>query len=85
MLQQPHRLTLHQLIHHVAQHRPNGIEPLVRLADVGQSQVVQQDLLNDEDGDGFGEFRASLHDSEAERDDFGGEEEVDDVGVVVLL
>ena len=85
MFQQPHRLTFDQLIHHVAQHRPHRVEPLVRLTYVGQSEVVEEDLLNDEDGYCFGEFGSCFHDSKAERDDFGGEEEVDDVGVVVLL
>jgi len=85
MLQQPHRLTLHQLIHHVAQDRPDRVESLVRLTDVRESEVVEEDLLDDEDGYGFGEFGSCFHDSKAERDDFGGEEEVNDVRVVVLL
>lgn len=85
MLQQSHRLTLHQLIDHIAQHSPDSVEPLVGLADVGEAEVVEKDLLDDKDCDRFGEFGAGLHDSEAEGDDLGGEEEVDDVGVVVLL
>jgi len=40
--------------------------------------------LDDEDGDGLAELRASLHDTEAERDDLRGEEKVDDLGRVVL-
>ena len=76
MLQQPDRLLLHQLRDHIAQHRPDGVEALVGLADVRQAHVVQQDFLHDEDGDGFAELRPGLHDAEAERDDFRGEEEV---------
>lgn len=85
MFEQPHRLTLHNLTDHVTQHRPHRIKPLVGLADVRQSHIIQQDLLNDEDGYGLTEFRASLHDPEAERDDFGGEKESDYVGIIVLF
>jgi hypothetical protein len=85
MLQQPYRLALHQLVYHIAQHSADSVKAFVRLADIGEPEVVEEDLLDDEDGDGFGEFGAGLHDAEAEGDDLGGEEEVDDVGVVVLL
>jgi hypothetical protein len=42
--------------------------------------IIEKDLLNDEYGHGLAELGAGLHDSEAERDNFGGEEEVDDIG-----
>lgn len=85
VLQKPHRLTLDQLAHHVAQHRSDRVEPLIGLTDVGQSELVEQDLLDDEDGDRFGQLRARLHDAKAEGDDLGRQEEVDDGGVIVLL
>ena len=54
MLQQPDRLRLHQLIYHIAQHGPHGVEPLVRMADVRQARLIQQDLLDDKDRNGLG-------------------------------
>lgn len=53
MLEQPHRLRLDQLIHHVAQYGSDGVEPLVCVADVRQSGLVEEDFLNDEYCDGF--------------------------------
>jgi hypothetical protein len=79
MLQKPDRLRIHQIVHHRAQDGADGVESLVRLTDVRQAEIVEQDLLDDEDGDCFREFRSGLHDAEAEGDDLGGEEEVDDV------
>jgi len=84
MLQQPHRLLIHQLRHHVTKHSPHGIEPLIRLANILQTHVVEQNLLDDEDSNRLAEFRAGLHDTQTERDDFGGEEEVDDFAAVVF-
>jgi len=85
MFQQSHRLRLHQLRHHVAEHRSDSVESLIGVADVGETGLVEEDLLDDEDGDCLGELRASLHDAQAEGNDLGGKEEVDDLGVVVLL
>lgn len=84
MLKQSHRLLVHELRNHITQHRANGIESLVRLADVLQPHVIEQDLLYDEDGDCLAQLRPGLHDTETEGDDFGGEQEVDDFGAVVL-
>ena len=85
MLQQPNSLSLHQLVYHIAQHGPNGVEPLVRMADIRQTRLVQQDLLDDEDSNGLGELRSGLHDPQAERDDLRREQEVNHGRVVVLL
>lgn len=46
--------------------------------------IVEKDFLDDKYSHGLAELRTSLHDSEAERDDFGRQEEVDHVGRVVL-
>jgi hypothetical protein len=46
--------------------------------------VVEQDLLHDERRDGLGQLAAHLHRAQAQRDDFGRQQEVDDVGVVDL-
>ena len=84
MLQEPDRLLVNELSDHVTKNGANSVESLIGLADVLQSHVIEQDLLNDEDSNGLAEFRSSLHDTEAERDDFRGEEEVDDLCGVIL-
>ncbi len=53
MLEQPSRLLLDELGDHVAQDGAHGVEALVGGADVVQTVVVEQDLLDDEDGDGL--------------------------------
>lgn len=80
MLQEPSSLLLHQLSNHVAENRTHSIEALVRGADVVQAVVVEQDLLDDEDGHGLAELGTRLHDAEAQRDNLGGEEKVNDFG-----
>ena len=84
MLQEPHSLLVNELSDHITENGANSVESLVDLADVLQSHVVEQDLLDDEDSNGLAELRSSLHDTEAERNDLGGEEEVDDFCRVVL-
>lgn len=85
MLQQPHSLRLHELVDHVAEHSPDGVEALVGVTDVREPGLVQQNLLHNEDGDCLGEFGARLHDAQAERDDFRGQKEVNNGVVIVLL
>ena len=85
MLEQSHSLSLNELVHHVAEHSSNGVETFVCLANVRQSGLVEQDFLNNEDGDGLGELGARLHDAQAEGYDLGRQEEVYDSVVVVLL
>lgn len=84
MLQQPHSLLLNKLVDHVAQNGSHGIKPLISLTDVLKAKIVEEDLLNDENGHGLAQFAASLHDTETKRDDFGGEEKVDDFAAIVL-
>lgn len=85
MLEQPHRLTLNELINHVTQDRAHSVKPLVRLTDVAQAHLVEQNFLHDKDGDRLAQLGARFHDSEAEGNDFRREEEVDDVRIVVLF
>ena len=85
MLQQSYGLSLHQLVYHIAQHGTHGVEPFIRVTDIRQSRLVQQYLLNDEDRNGLGELRASLHDPQAKRDYLRREQEVNHGRVVVLL
>ena len=56
MLEQAHRLRLNQLADHVTQHSNYSEESLVGMANVRQTCLVQQDLLDDENGDGLGEL-----------------------------
>jgi hypothetical protein len=85
VLQQSDGLRLHQLVYHVAEHGPNRVEALVSMANIGEARLVQKDLLHDKNSDGFGEFRAGLHNTKAERDDLGGEQEVNHSVVLILL
>lgn len=84
MLEQPHRLLLDELCDHVAQDGADRVESLVGGADICQADIIQQDLLDDKDGHRLAQLRARLHDTQAEGDDLGGEQEVDDVRRVVL-
>jgi hypothetical protein len=84
MFEQPCRLLFDQLGNHGAEDGSHRVETLVGGADVVQAVIVQQDLLDDKDGNRLAEFRACLHDAQAKRDDFGCEEKVDHFGGVVL-
>lgn len=84
MLKKASSLRLDELRHHVAEDGANSVEALVSSANVVEAIVIKQNLLHNEDGDSLAKFRASLHDSQAERDNLGGEEEVDDFRGVVL-
>ena len=68
MFQQPDSLGLHQLVHHIAQHGPHGVEPFIRMTDIRQTRLVQQDLLHDEDRNGLRKLGTGLHDPQAKRD-----------------
>lgn len=84
MLQEPGSLLLHELVDHVAQNSPNSIEALVGRADVVQSVVIKKNLLHDKNGNSLAQFGTSLHDAQAQWDNFSGEEKVDDIRAVVL-
>lgn len=84
MLKKPSRLLLHQLSNHVAKYGTDRIEPFVGSTYIVQPGVVEQNLLHDEDGNGFRQLGACLHDPKAERNDLGRQEEVDNLGRVVL-
>lgn len=84
MLKQPCSLLLDQLAHHVAENGADRIEPLISGADVVEAIVVKKDLLHDKDGDSLAKLGSGLHDAQAEGNDFGGQQEVDDLGRIVL-
>ena len=85
VFQQPDSLSLHQLVHHIAQHCPHGVEPFIRMTDIRQTRLIQQYLLNDEDRDGLGKLRTGLHDPQAKWDYLRREQEVNYGRVIVLL
>lgn len=85
MLQESDGLRFDQLRYHVAEDRAHSVETFVCVADISQACFIKQNLLDDENGDSLGEFRTCFHDPEAERYDFGGQEEVNDGIIVVLL
>ena len=84
MFEQADSLLFHKLVDHITKNGANSVETLVSLADVGQPNVIQQDLLYDEDGHCLAELRSSFHDPEAKRYNFGGKEEIDDLRRVVF-
>ncbi len=84
MLQKSCSLLLNKLVNHVAENSSDRIEALVSRTNVVQAVVVEQDLLDDKDGNGLAQLRASLHDAQAKWDDLSGEEEVDHIRAVVL-
>jgi hypothetical protein len=84
MLKEAHGLLLDKRSDHIREHSSDSVEALIGLADVSQSHIVEEDLLNDKDGNSLGELRSRLHDSQTERDDFGGKQEVDDFAGVIL-
>lgn len=84
MFQEPCRLLLNQLVDHVAQNRPNGVEPFIGCAYVVEAIVVQKYFLDDEYGHRLAQFRASLHDPETEGDNFRRQEEVDHLRRIIL-
>lgn len=84
MLQQACSLLLDQLAHHIAENGADGIEPLIGGTYVVQAIIVKKDLLHNKDGNGLAKLGSGLHDAQTERNDFGGQQEVDDLGRVVL-
>lgn len=84
MLQKADRLLLHQLRHHVAEYSADGVEPLIGMAYVAKAGIVQKYLLNDENGDRLAELRAGLHDPKTERYNLRGQQEIDDLGGIIL-
>ena len=84
MLEKPNGLLIHKLGNHIAKDGADRIETLVSLADVLKTHVVKQNLLDDEDSNSLAEFRTSLHDAQAKRNDLSGEKEVNNLRRVIL-
>ena len=84
MLKEANCLLLNQLSDHIAEDCANGVEPLIGCANVRQANVIEKDLLDDENRNGFAQFRTGLHDAKAEGNDLRGEQEIDHVRGVIL-
>lgn len=84
VLEQSCGLLLNELGYHVAEDSSNSVKSLVGGTDVVETVVIQQNLLDDEDGNSLAELRTGLHDTQTERNDLGGQKKVDDVGGIVL-
>ena len=78
MLEKTDGLLLYELVDHVAKNGTNCVKALIRLANVCETNVIQQNLLHNEDSDCLAELRTCFHDTEAKGDNLGREEEVDD-------
>ena len=59
------RLLLNKLGDYIAEHRGYSVETLVCGADEVQRIIIQENLLDNEDGDSLAELRARLHASKA--------------------
>lgn len=51
MLEKTDCLLLHKLVDHVTEHSSDRVEALICLTDVRKTDIVEQDLLNNENGD----------------------------------
>jgi hypothetical protein len=54
------------------------------VANVRQSTIIQQNLLQYESGNGFAQFAATLHDAQTQWNNFSGQQEGDDFLFVSL-
>lgn len=84
MLKKTCSLLLNELGHHVAEDGANSVESLVSGANVVQAIVVEQNLLHNEDGDRLAQLGSCLHNTQTQWDDLGSQEEVDNLGRIVL-
>jgi hypothetical protein len=66
------------------QYHSNMGESVVSLAYVAEAGVVKQNFLQDKGGDSLAKLRAALHDSQAQRNNLGGEQEGDDFLLIGL-
>jgi hypothetical protein len=85
MFEKADRLGLNKLIDHIAENGPNSVEAFISVADISQSCLVEQNLLDNKYGNSLGEFRSRLHDAQAEGNNLRGEKEMNDCVVIVLL
>mmetsp|Transcript_22030 Transcript_22030/g.46430 ORF Transcript_22030/g.46430 Transcript_22030/m.46430 type:complete len:271 (-) Transcript_22030:252-1064(-) len=73
-----------QEVDHIGQNGRYGIKALGRCTDIVQTRFLQKNLLDNKSGNGFGKFRSCFHDSQTKRNDFGAEEEANNLRVIHL-
>jgi len=67
---------------HVVQDSADCQESFGRFTKVVETFIIQQYFLDDERCDSLRQFGSSLHDSQAERDDFGLKQKTNYVGII---
>lgn len=82
VFEKAHGMGMRQIIDHQTKNVNDGMEAFIGMTNIGQSDLIQEDFLHDENGDGLGEFRAVLHNAQAKRNNLGGEKEVDHLSIV---
>ena len=85
MLQQADCLGLNKLVDHVAQDGSDSVEPFVGMTDIGETSLIQEDLLYNEDGNSLRKLRSRLHNAQAKGYNFRRQQEVNNSVVVILL
>lgn len=64
---------------------PYSKESFAGLADIGKTIIIEQNLLDNESGNGSREFLASLHDSETKRNNFSLHQEINSIAIITLI
>ena len=76
VLEQPHTRRFHHFGDHAGQDRAHRVEALCCSAHVVEPSLIQENLLYNERRHGLGQLRASVHDSQAQGNDFRRQEEI---------
>ena len=87
MFQQPLRRLLFDAFDHIIQNTTNlskaySMQSIKGLAQVIESIFIIQDLLNNESRDSLAQLAASVHDPQAQRNDFSVDQKIYDFWVV---
>ena len=85
VLEKAYSLGMGKVIDHQTEDVDDGVEPLISMAYICETDFVEKNLLHDKDGDRLGELCAVLHDPQAKRNDFRGEEKVDNLCIIGLI
>lgn len=84
MLQESSSLLLDQLRNHVAEHGANSIESFIGGAYIIKTMIVEEDLLDNENGHRLAQLGARLHDAQTQRNDLRRQKKINDIGRIVL-
>ena len=89
MFQQPLRRLLFDTFHNVIKHtanlnNPYRVQSIKSLAQVIQSVLIIQNLLDNKSRDSLAELAASVHDPQAQRNDFSVDQKVDHFWIICL-